>query len=99
MAVTKPMDQIKWQELEVGNVIPEPGNAREYLTGDWKSERPVVNKEDCIKCGMCWMFCPDAAINEDEEGYFEADYSYCKGCGICAEECPKSCITMIEEEK
>jgi pyruvate ferredoxin oxidoreductase delta subunit len=97
--MAKPMDQITWQELEIGAVVTEVGNARQYETGSWRSERPVVKKDQCIKCGVCWLFCPDMCIVRSEEGHFEADLTYCKGCGICAKECPVGCITMISEEE
>ena len=42
--MAKPMDQYTWRELEVGNVITEPGNAQEYKTGDWRSQRPVSSR-------------------------------------------------------
>jgi len=93
------MDQYTWEEIPVGSVITEPGNAREYKTGDWRSQRPVVEKTQCIKCGVCWIFCPDAAIDKTGEGYYLANLDYCKGCGICARECLTGCITMLEEEK
>lgn len=97
--MAKPMDQITWQEIETGSVVTEPGNAREYLTGDWRSRRPVVDREKCTRCGICWLYCPDAAVKQVEESYFQADLNYCKGCGICAEECPPDAISMVEEEK
>ncbi|WML67171.1 MAG: pyruvate ferredoxin oxidoreductase delta subunit porD [Methanoregula sp. SKADARSKE-2] len=56
---------------------------------------PAVNKEACNKCGLCEMYCPDAAINQD----LDVDLTFCKGCGICAHECPKRAITMVREEK
>lgn len=93
------MEEIKWQELEPGAVVVEVGNAREYETGTWRSDRPVVNKDQCIRCGVCWIFCPDMSIVQAPEGHFEADLTYCKGCGICAKECPVGCITMISEEE
>jgi pyruvate ferredoxin oxidoreductase delta subunit len=96
--MAKPIDQIKWQELEVGAVVTEKGNASEYHTGSWRSERPIVNRKQCIKCGVCWMFCPDMCIVRAEEGHFTANLTYCKGCGICAKECPVGCITMVNEE-
>ena len=89
----------KWQELLPGCVIDEPGNSVNYKTGDWKTLRPVVDKEKCIKCGTCWIFCPEYAYEEDEEGYFNPNYDYCKGCGICAVECPARCIRMEREEE
>ncbi len=95
--MAKRVDEIKWHELNIGGVIDEPGNAREYLTGDWRSQRPVWDESRCIKCGVCWMVCPDMAIYQKENGYFVANYDYSKGCGICAKECPTRAITMVEE--
>jgi len=95
--VPKPMDEYRVTDLNPGNVIDEPGNAVVYHTGDWKSQRPVWNEQKCIKCGVCWNFCPDNAIMRKEGGYFIANYEYCKGCGICAHECITQCITMVEE--
>jgi pyruvate ferredoxin oxidoreductase delta subunit len=48
---------------------------------------------------MCQTLCPEGCVREDTEGFFDPDYSYCKGCGICATECPKEAITMKQEEK
>jgi pyruvate ferredoxin oxidoreductase delta subunit len=64
-------------------------------TGSWRVFKPVVDKEKCNACGICAMFCPDAAISED----LEVDLDFCKGCGICAQECPKKAIAMEREEK
>jgi pyruvate ferredoxin oxidoreductase delta subunit len=97
--MAKPMDQYTWRELEVGNVVTEPGNAQEYKTGDWRSQRPVFDQKKCIKCGVCWMFCPDNSVMQDAEGFFCADLDYCKGCGICARECWPGAIAMTEEVK
>jgi pyruvate ferredoxin oxidoreductase gamma subunit len=87
-----------WRELLPGCVITEPGNAKAYRTGDWKSSHPVWNNQKCIKCGICYLFCPEGCIREKQDGYFEADLYYCKGCGICARECWTQAITMVEEE-
>lgn len=94
--MTKPADQFKWQELAVGFVVTEPGNAREYHTGDWRSQKPVWEEKKCIKCGRCWVFCPEGCVSQKRDGYFSANLDYCKGCGICAEECPSEAITMVE---
>ncbi len=89
---------VGWKTITFGCHILEPGNSANFRTGDWRSQRPVTDKEKCIKCGMCWIFCPDMTYKQDEEGYFEADMEYCKGCGICAHECPEDAITMVAEE-
>jgi len=87
-----------WKELLPGCVITEPGNAKAYRTGDWKSAHPVWNDQKCIKCGICYLFCPEGCIREQDDGYFRADMYYCKGCGICARECWTQAINMVEEE-
>ena len=88
-----------WKDVEIGCVVPNPGNAAEYKTGDWRADRPVYNFERCIKCGLCYIYCPEGCIHENADGYFEADLYYCKGCGICATECWTQAISMVQEEE
>jgi len=66
------------------------------ITGLWRVVRPVVDREKCKKCTLCWKFCPDAAIKL-VDGIPVVDLNYCKGCGICAFECPAKCIVMVKE--
>ena len=61
------------RDVEIGAIATEPGSANLYKTGDWRSMRPVVNKDHCIRCGVCFIFCPDMAVAKTDEGYFEAD--------------------------
>lgn len=65
-------------------------------TGDWRAERPVVNRDKCVKCGTCWLYCPTQCVQEKKH-WFEANLDICKGCGICARECPHHAIKMNEE--
>ncbi len=95
----KPMEEYKWHELRVGCVIEETGSASEYKTGGWRSMKPVWDESRCIRCGLCWLYCPDAAIYQKEDGFFTANLDYCKGCGICAHECWPRAIKMVEDEK
>lgn len=87
-----------WQELPMGGVIPEAGSGRVYQTGDWRTQRPVIDFNNCIQCFFCWVYCPDASILTENKKVVGVDYYHCKGCGICAQECPKKCIAMVDEE-
>lgn len=89
------MSKLKsWKEIPRGCMIVTPGSSMQYETGTWRTFKPILDKEKCTKCGICFVFCPDAAISPD----FEIDYYHCKGCGICAHECPVKAIVMEEEK-
>ncbi|MEJ2210370.1 MAG: 4Fe-4S dicluster domain-containing protein [Anaerolineae bacterium] len=84
------MEPKTWQEIPIGGMILEAGNAVEYLTGGWRAFRPVRGEADCTDCFQCWLFCPDSSIlvdaqNEKMAGF---DLEHCKGCGLCAAVCP-----------
>ena len=88
-----------WRELPIGVSIPDPGSARNYHTGTWRSARPEWNLDRCVECGVCQLFCPEGCISIDGSGYPTADLDYCKGCGICCHECVTACIRMVSEEE
>jgi phenylglyoxylate dehydrogenase delta subunit len=66
------------------------------LPGDWRSMRPVVNRDKCVKCAVCWLYCPVQCVVE-KPAWFDFNLDTCKGCGICMRECPHGAITMVEE--
>ncbi len=86
-----------WKDIPIGGMIKKAGNAFEYKTGDWRVYRPVIDREKCIDCLLCWIHCPDSAIKVEDAKIVEVDYDHCKGCGICAEVCPVNCIKMEKE--
>jgi len=88
-----------WKDIGIGCIVTDAGSASQYKTGDWRSQRPVREDSRCIKCGMCYLYCPEGCIQQNAEGYFEAELYYCKGCGICAKECWTRAITMVVEEE
>ena len=97
--MTKPESELTWKDLEIGSIVTEPGNASQYKSGDWRSQRPIFDLDKCTKCGLCYIYCPEGCIEQKDDGYFGANLYYCKGCGICAVECPQKVITMVEEEE
>ncbi len=86
-----------FRELPPAAIVPEPGTSLKNKTGSWRIFRPVVDREKCSKCRICWLLCPEGCKIELED-CFETDLDYCKGCGICAQECPYKAIEMVLEE-
>lgn len=88
-----------WKQIPEAGLIIEPGNARKYNTGSWRAFRPVRDKEKCINCLLCWIYCPDSSIIVKDNKVLGIDLKHCKGCGICAKQCPREVIEMIPEGK
>ena len=84
--------------VEPGCVIVRP-RQRQITYKGLENFFPATYKERCIKCGLCWIFCPDMAYNKSPEGFYLVALDYCKGCGICARECPTGAISMVEEKE
>jgi 2-oxoacid:acceptor oxidoreductase delta subunit (pyruvate/2-ketoisovalerate family) len=86
-----------WQQLPAGGAV-RPESAPRPHTGGWRTgERPVVDTARCVNCLLCWLYCPDSAVEVDGETFAGIDLDYCKGCGICAEACPVRAIAMVPE--
>ena len=87
-------------ELPIGDIL-EAGTAVDFITGGWRTEKPIWHKEKCIQCMICWISCPDSAIIVKDGKREEFDLEHCKGCGICAVECIAKikAITMEVEKK
>jgi len=65
----------------------------------WRVFTPEVDVDKCIGCKNCWLFCPETAIEWDEETKKPSfRYNSCKGCGLCANECPVNAIEMVRVE-
>ncbi len=95
----KDINNWKYNQHPIAACIPEAGNAENYLTGGWRSERPVRDPEKCTQCLICWIYCPDSSILVDGEEITDFDYDHCKGCGICMVECPRDAIKMEPEKR
>ncbi|MDR0615507.1 MAG: 4Fe-4S binding protein [Synergistaceae bacterium] len=61
--------------------------------GSWRSNYPVIDRQKCVRCAQCYLYCPDGTISSE----IEFDYDFCKGCGICAKICPVGAISMEKE--
>ncbi len=88
-----------WEEYPDSIIIPKPAAALEYDVSGWRYIKPVVDYDRCTDCGICWLYCPDNAIEYKEGKMKGFRYYHCKGCGICADVCPVNAIEMVEEMK
>ena len=62
---------------------------------DWRIEKPVFNKDFCIDCQFCWIYCPDMSIIARDKKMIGIDMDHCKGCGICVEVCPTNPKSLL----
>ena len=76
-------------------------NSFTAYVGDWRVVKPVYNRDICIDCQNCWVFCPDTSIVSRDKKMIGVDYDHCKGCGVCVEVCPtnpKSLLMFVETD-
>jgi NAD-dependent dihydropyrimidine dehydrogenase PreA subunit len=59
---------------------------------------PVINKSDCVGCGICVDACPQGVIEITGGAADAVNEESCIACGDCIEECPMGAITDIIEE-
>jgi len=74
-------------------------NSPERKTGSWRQFRPVLQRERCSRCWVCFVRCPDAAITLDSEDYPVVDLDVCKGCLLCVHECPTHAFSLERESR
>ena len=72
-----------------------PNNSYMASVADWRLEKPVFNKDYCIDCQFCWIYCPDVSIISRYKKMIGVDMDHCKGCGICVEVCPTNPKSLL----
>lgn len=82
--------------------LPQGGSCKAGVliekNAGWRNMRPVFDKDKCVGCHQCYLYCPDGVISKNGK-LIDIDYDFCKGCGICSKICPLKAITMEEESK
>ena len=77
--------------------VSRPALGSAGVTGTWRLVKPLVDTARCVDCGLCWLYCPESAVDWEKGRKAVIDYVYCKGCGICANVCPVRAISMVPE--
>lgn len=110
-----PLNRLEnWDEFEAGAVLRSFADDKkseysrdhsiQYSVADWRVDKPVFNRDLCIDCDQCWIYCPDTCFIVEEEvnkrGKKQAkitgiSYDQCKGCGICVEVCPTPIKSLL----
>ena len=91
--------QVTWRDITPGCNIYEGGTSVTVETGDWRTERPVIDFAKCKQCLLCVPVCPDMSIPVKDGKRGDFNYFFCKDCGVCANVCPFGAITMVAEAK
>jgi pyruvate ferredoxin oxidoreductase delta subunit len=94
-------------EGDAAGVAQKPAEDRVYsdfnsytaTVASWRVIKPVYNRDFCIDCQNCWVWCPDTSIISRDKQMLGIDYDHCKGCQVCVEVCPtnpKSLLMFLE---
>ena len=70
-------------------------NSYTATVASWRIVKPVFNRDLCIDCQNCWIWCPDTSIISRDKQMLGIDYDHCKGCGICVEVCPTNPKSLL----
>jgi 2-oxoacid:acceptor oxidoreductase delta subunit (pyruvate/2-ketoisovalerate family) len=88
----------EWRGLPHAGVV-RPASSVQPRTGGWRTGvKPSVDLSLCVNCLLCWLYCPDSAVQLDGTVFTGFDLDHCKGCEICAEVCPVDAIEMVEDD-
>lgn len=90
-------------EDDATNVATRKAEDRNYsdfssytaTVASWRVIKPVYNRDICIDCQNCWVWCPDSSIISRDKQMLGIDYDHCKGCGVCVEVCPTNPKSLL----
>ncbi len=91
--------EISWKDITPGGTVYEGGTAAAFITGDWRTMKPVFVEDKCKQCLLCVPVCPDTSIPVENGKRIDFNFNHCKGCGVCAKVCPFDAIEFVKDEK
>ena len=81
-----------WKDVPIGGVVDTPASAREYPTGKWRTNRPILDEEKCINCGACARVCPALSIEKTDTHHIISKKD-CLTCMKCEVVCKPNAIS------
>lgn len=63
----------------------------------YASQKSYIDKDACVKCGLCFSHCQFNAISESEESFVVNPYA-CEGCGVCQIVCKHNAVTLEDDK-
>ncbi len=86
-----------WESLEPGGVV-RPDPAERPRTGGWRTGvRPQVELDACVNCLLCWVYCPDSAVNTSDGAFAGFDLDRLQGLRDLRDRLPTGAIEMVPE--
>jgi pyruvate ferredoxin oxidoreductase delta subunit len=70
-------------------------NSYTASVASWRVMKPIFNRDICIDCQNCWVWCPDTSILSRDKQMLGIDYDHCKGCEVCVEVCPTNPKSLL----
>ena len=55
------------KKYKVKTTISYPVKGATGKTGNWRVFKPILDKEKCVKCLRCWIFCPEATVIRNKD--------------------------------
>jgi 2-oxoacid:acceptor oxidoreductase delta subunit (pyruvate/2-ketoisovalerate family) len=90
-------EKLKYAGIKGVPVIKAIGSSEKLFTGSWRVFRPVVNMKKCKRCKICYVVCPESAI-QWKNSRPVINYHTCKGCLVCVKECPFAAMNVRREK-
>jgi len=94
------LDPLTDPAKEIAHIRPEDRHYTDFSSytatvASWRVLKPVYNRDICIDCQNCWVWCPDTSIISRDKQMLGIDYDHCKGCGVCVEVCPTNPKSLL----
>ncbi|MDD3621275.1 MAG: DUF362 domain-containing protein [Methanofollis sp.] len=91
------------EAVQVRDFIPAPTSLHPALPsfvrelgGNLVPARPVIDGEQCRRCGICAECCPPGAIMWSKDTISAIDTAHCTRCFCCQELCPEETVDLRE---